>query len=484
MAESRRNESVADRAAGVPGTERIVRKRTQARELALKALYQRDVRGELPEIGLQTLGEIDEPTPEVLAFGHDLIEDCVRRLEEIDRMIEETAENWSLDRMPTIDRNILRLATLELVFRTGTPPKVAINEAIELAKKFSTENSPTYVNGILDRILNRHAAHRLGTRQDDGADREPDETDPGQEDDPFATIAPDPQGRVDLHVHSTASDGSFAPEEIVRMAARSDLAGVAIVDHDTIEGLAAAATVAEEVGILLVPGVELTAYEDGGGREDKEYEIHILGYFVNPQSRLLAGGLERFRHVRTARIEQIARELNALGVPHDPAEVLRRAPGGSVGRPHVAQELVRLGHCATVQEAFDLYLATGAPAYVHKERLTPVQAINLIHAAGGCAVLAHPGITPRPEGILEELTSVGLDGVEVHCPPHTPEDEKRFMDAARRLDLVVTGGSDFHGEPKPRIRMGQEAVSLVEVRDLADRRRRRVRDAAGLGQGR
>ncbi len=461
-----------------------MRKRTQARELALQALYQRDVRGELPEKGLRTPGEIDDLPPDVLAFGHELIEDCVRRLEEIDRMIEETAENWSLDRMPTIDRNILRLATCELVFRTDTPPKVAINEAIELAKKFSTENSPTYVNGILDRILNLHAAHRLGTREEESAGQETDEADPGQEDDPFAGLAPDPQGRVDLHVHSTASDGSFAPEEIVRMAARCHLAGVAIVDHDTIEGLATAAVAAEEVGILLVPGVELTAYEDGEGREDKEYEIHVLGYFVDPQSRLLAGGLERFRRVRPERIEKIARKLDALGVPLDPAEVLRRAPGGSVGRPHVAQELVRLGHCATVQEAFDLYLATGGPAYVCKERLTPVQAIDLIHAAGGCAVLAHPGITPRPDEILEQLKSVGLDGVEVHCPPHTPEDEKRFMDAARRLDLAVTGGSDFHGEPKPRIRMGQETVSLVEVRDLAERRRRQVRDAAGLGRGR
>jgi len=466
-----------------------VRKRTQARELALKALYQKDVRGELPPDSLQALREISGCPLDSQPFGMQLVEGCIQAREQIDRMIEETAENWRLDRMPTVDRNILRMATYELVLRRDTPPKVVINEAIDLAKKFSTENSGAYVNGVLDRILNQYAPERL---EESGAEEEEGETGgesrppadwetsaaPAQAGadarDAWLAVPPDATGRADMHVHSTASDGSLAPEEVVRLAARSGLAAVGLTDHDAVDGLRPAEQAAREAGILLVPGVELSAYrtaEEGG----EERELHILGYFIEPGDSRLRRELDRMRRVRSERITRIADKLRELGIPIDPEALVRRAAGGSIGRAHVAQELVRLGCCESVQEAFDRYLGTGGPAYVPKERLTPEQAIDLIHAAGGCAVLAHPGLLPEGVDLTEELGGAGLDGVEVYYPGHTPQMEEALRDVAGRLKLVETGGSDFHGDSKPHIRVGQETVALSAVGELARRSARHNR---------
>ena len=441
-----------------------MRKRTQARQFALKALYQNDVMGELSPRTLEALCETEE-AGEMLPFGRELLEGCLANQEVIDRIIEETAEHWRLDRMPIIDRNILRLATYEMVCRDDTPPKVAINEAIELAKKYSTENSATFVNGVLDRIYSTHARERKDSEQNgsSGLQKE-DNCGLGV----CKQFTPDPGARADLHVHSSASDGSLEPQEVVRLAAHSGLSAIALTDHDTVDGVPAAARAAAEVGIHLIPAVELTSYIDGEDRSG-ELEVHLIGLFVDTAAPHFVAELERLREVRVARVKKMSEKLRNLGFQLDSEDVLSRALGGSVGRVHVAQEMVQQGICDDIREAFDHYIGADGPAYVPKERLTPVEAIELVRSAGGCPVLAHPGLTEDAEDLLEHLAAAGLAGVEVHCPCHTPEDERRFLDVARRLGLAVSGGSDFHGEAKPRVSIGQECVSLVEVCDLAER---------------
>jgi transcription antitermination factor NusB len=441
-----------------------VRKRTQAREFALKALYQKDVRGELPPASLDALCAA-ESADDMVPFGRELVEGCLANQQSIDKIIEETAENWRIDRMPIIDRNILRLATYEMVCRDDTPPKVAINEAIELAKRYSTENSPTFVNGVLDKVYCTHARERKGGSADE-SEAAQEEDDCGRGD--RYRFEADPEARADLHVHSTASDGSLEPEEVVRLAAQSGLSAIALTDHDTVEGVAAAALAAAEVGIRLIPAVELTAYADREGHED-ELELHLIGLFVDTSDLHLLAELHRLREVRVARIEKMAEKLRSLGFQFDSDDVLNRALGGAVGRVHVARQMVEQGICSDMREAFDRYIGAGGPAYVPKERLTPSEAIGLIRSAGGCPVLAHPGVTGGVEDLLKELTEAGLAGIEVHCPGHTADDERRFLDAARELRLAVSGGSDFHGHAGPHVSIGQEFVSFVEVCDLASR---------------
>jgi len=441
-----------------------VRQRTQAREIALKALYLYDLRGELPEGGLDAVCEAEHlPTPS--DFARELVEGSLAHRDELDGIIQETAENWRLERMPFVDRNILRLATYELVLCQDTPPKVVINEAIEMAKKYSTENSPTFVNGVLDKIYSVYAPDKKAAEEQGAASAADAEM--------FSHAilehwTPDPLQRADLHVHSSASDGSLTPEEIVREAVKHNLAAVALCDHDTVAGVLPAARLAEEIGIRLIPGVELSAYTEdlASGRP---LELHILGLFVDPTDAQFVGELERLQQVRITRIRTISGKLHALDVDFDAEAVLEQATGESVGRVHVARELVRQGHCSDIREAFDRYLAADKPAYVAKERLTPEQAIRLVHHAGGCAVAAHPAHSMGALDMLEELKRVGLDGVEVHYPSQSDQDEARLLDAARRLQLAVSGGSDFHGEAKPDSSIGQEAVSLVEVCELVER---------------
>jgi len=448
-----------------------MRKRTQARDFALKALYQHDLRGELALEGLETLCAMDGPG-DVSDFARELVEGCLGNQEALDGIIEETAENWRLSRMPTIDRNVLRLATYEMVFRDDTPPKVIINEAIELAKRYSTENSATFVNGVLDRIYSLHRLPREAEQNDEAAAVRKDWPGPCAR---CLDVPADSDARADLHVHSTASDGSFSPEEVVRMAARNGLSAIALTDHDCVGGVVPASRKGEEVGLRVVPGVELSAYVSAGEGAGGELELHLVGLFVDPTDPSFLGELERLRKLRIERIEKIADRLRALGLQIDERAVLDAASGGAVGRVHVAMELVGQGVCADVPEAFHLYLGNHGPAYVPKERLTPRQAIELIHAAGGCCVLAHPGLNAGGAGSLSELVEVGLDGVEVYCSAHTQATEQQLLEAAERFGLAVSGGSDFHGEAKPGTECGERSVSLVEVRELAERARARRR---------
>jgi predicted metal-dependent phosphoesterase TrpH len=199
-----------------------------------------------------------------------------------------------------------------------------------------------------------------------------------------------------------------------------------------------------------------------------------VGLFVDCLSPDLLARLRSLRRGRVERLEKMARALADLGMPVDTEAVLARSDGGAVGRVHVAQEMVSRGYCADVRQAFDLHIGEGCPAYVRREKMTPEEAIELIHAAGGCAVLSHPGFCESVEDLIGPLVAGGLDGLEVHCPTHSAEDEKRFMDMAQEHGLVIAGGSDFHGEAKPDVRIGQEVVTGVEL----DQFRRRAAVAA------
>lgn len=269
-------------------------------------------------------------------------------------------------------------------------------------------------------------------------------------DSPFPASPPG----IDLHVHTTASDGSLSPTDLVHLAASLGLSALAVTDHDTIGGLAEAQVAATAVGLELVPGVELSV-EDEAGR------FHLLGYLFDPNNKEFAETLSRIRVSRAARNEQMAQKMAELGLPVTMDDV--RAEAGAeadvIARPHFAQALIKKGIVHSVKEAFDKYLATGKPLYQPKEVLTPKQAIALIHQAGGVAIMAHPGLVPlSEESMVTRVESLareaGLDGLEAFYSQHSSTETARFLVLAERNGLLVTGGSDFHGTPKPHVPLG------------------------------
>jgi len=239
------------------------------------------------------------------------------------------------------------------------------------------------------------------------------------------------------------------------MAQGAAVTAVAITDHDTIDGIAEASQAAAELGIEVIPGVEISArYREAG----QDTELHILGYFLDWQSLDLQTKLAHLRTSRHTRNPKIIEKLNDLGLAITYDEVLTLAGNGAVGRPHIARVLMDKGFVTSAKEAFDRYLAAGAAAYVPRELPEPAEAIALIRAAGGVAVLAHPSWLERSDvGVYkscERLKSEGLMGIEVHYSTHKPDQTAQYLDTATRLDLLVTGGSDFHGLTKPDIEVG------------------------------
>ena len=248
---------------------------------------------------------------------------------------------------------------------------------------------------------------------------------------------------VDLHAHSTASDGSRSPTAVVEEAKRVGLAAIALTDHDTVAGLAEARSAGDRLGVRVVPGVELSAVEE-------DDETHMLGLHL---ARLdeLESRLVELRTMRRTRAERIVRRLNELGVTIEFDEVLERAGGGAIGRPHIARTMVENGWATDFRDAFDRYLGNGRPAYVPKERLPLADAIAMIHRAGGLAVLAHPGNAGTRRRV-EALVALGLDGLEVRHPSHNAEDVARLGALADHFHLVKSGGSDWHGATEgPRL---------------------------------
>ena len=258
---------------------------------------------------------------------------------------------------------------------------------------------------------------------------------------------------ADLHMHSTASDGTSTPADLVRLAVAADVSLMALTDHDTVAGCAEAAACARGSGIDFLSGVEITA-EGGSGRAD------ILGLGIRHEDPELLATLERVQEARRTRNGRIVARLNALGIPVTLEGITALAPpGANVGRPHFAAAMVACGAVPDIQSAFDLYLADGAKAFVGRDSLTPSEAISLIHAAGGIAILAHPQLVRLKEHEtletrVRKLKEEGLDGLEVWYSSHTPAHEAALERLARKWDLLASGGSDFHGDNKPYLRVG------------------------------
>ncbi|MCL6458188.1 MAG: PHP domain-containing protein [Gorillibacterium sp.] len=282
----------------------------------------------------------------------------------------------------------------------------------------------------------------------------------------------DLEAKADLHIHTTASDGLHSPEEIVQMAKVAGLTAIAITDHDTTEGIDAAIAEGEQANLIVVPGVEISTVASG-------QDIHVLGYYMNDKDFLFQERLQSLRSVRDRRNELMAAKLNELGIPIDLNEIYAMhggsmRPGESVGRPHIAEWLIQHGAVKSMREAFDRYLGKNGAAYVNPPRIHPQEAIAWIHEAGGCAVLAHPGLYGE-DALVPELVIAGLDGIEVYHSDHSPEDEKRYKELATRFNLVLSGGSDFHGS-----RQGEEfhgpvggrRVSITVIDQLKLRRRK------------
>jgi predicted metal-dependent phosphoesterase TrpH len=278
---------------------------------------------------------------------------------------------------------------------------------------------------------------------------------------------------IDLHTHSTASDGTMAPKDLVRLASERGLKAIALTDHDTIDGLAEAVVAGQRWGIEVIPGVEISARHPGGS-------MHILGYFLDYKDARLDERLAVLKQARKDRNPQIIAKLNALGIPLTLAQVERISAGGQMGRPHIARAMYEGGYVRSLQEAFDIYLGNQGKAYVEKFRFPPEEAIGMIREAKGVPGLAHPfTLGLNPEALreqLRELARLGLAGLEVFYPEHSPEQEALYLSLARELGLLVTGGSDFHGDNKPEVELGrvncQDRLTYALLEALKTWRRR------------
>ena len=249
----------------------------------------------------------------------------------------------------------------------------------------------------------------------------------------------------DLHTHSLRSDGHHTPAEVIGLARDAGLAGVALTDHDTGDGLAEALAAGAELGIEVVPGTEFSAELDGRS-------VHVLAYWLDHAEPTLAAELARLRDARTDRARRIVRRFNELGIPITFERVVEVAAGAPIGRPHLAQAVVETGACADEREVFDRYLADGGPADAPKHAIDPVRAVELLRGAGGVVVLAHPALFGARDGgeeippaILGAMVDAGLAGVEARHPAHGAAAVQRWTALARRHGLVVTAGSDHHG---------------------------------------
>lgn len=255
---------------------------------------------------------------------------------------------------------------------------------------------------------------------------------------------------LDLHVHSTYSDGTFAPEDLVARAAALRLTALAVADHDCVDGTAPALAAGEEAGLLVIPAVELSC-------SHATADIHVLGYFVDHRDAGLTARLESLREARRDRAGAIVRALAAQGFDLSLGDVLELSARGSVGRTHVARALLHRGHVGTVAEAFERFLGRGKPFYVPKPDATPEAAIAAILDAGGVPVLAHPGVS-GVDHLIPHLVDAGLRGLEAYHGEHSAQERARYRDLADRMGLLVTGGSDYHGPGFPNPELGRADV--------------------------
>jgi predicted metal-dependent phosphoesterase TrpH len=267
--------------------------------------------------------------------------------------------------------------------------------------------------------------------------------------------------RVDLHVHSTASDGRFTPEEIVRKAAALGIHYLSLTDHDSVDGIESAVKTARIFPRLtFIPGVEVST-------DVAEGEIHILGYFIDYHNRELADNLKRFRTSREGRARGMVDKLAGLGMAIDWKRVREIAGDGAIGRPHIAQAMLEKGYIDSFKEAFDKYIGRDGPAYVEREKMTPEEAVALVLRSGGLPVLAHPFTVKNMEKWVADLKAVGLVGIEAYYKDNTPEEIEATLKIADRFGLIATGGTDFHGiEGTGEVMMGGVDVPVKAAQRL------------------
>ena len=270
--------------------------------------------------------------------------------------------------------------------------------------------------------------------------------------------------KVDLHIHSTASDGRYRPQEIVRKAAELGLEVIALADHDSVDGIAPAISEARKLNkTQFIPGVEVSTDVPSG-------EVHILGYFIDYTSEELAATLERFRSSREGRAQGMIARLAGLGVNISWERVREIAGSGAVGRPHIAQAMLEKGYISTIKEAFDKYIARDGPAYVEREKMTPVEAVQLILRNRGVTVMAHPFTVPQSEALIVELKAAGMAGIEAYYDGYASEEVGTLLALAGKHGLMVTGGSDYHGlDDSNETLMGGVEVPMAAVDGLIAR---------------
>ena len=277
---------------------------------------------------------------------------------------------------------------------------------------------------------------------------------------------------IDLHIHTTASDGTFAPQEILSRAQRLKLKAIAITDHDTVAGSKDALRSGIPPALKFLTGVEISAtpppFYPGAG------SFHLLGYSIHLDDPKLNRTLEKLQQARKNRNPTIINRLNELGISITLDEVRKEAGEGQLGRPHIARLMVKKGEVASIDEAFDWFLGTGKPAYVDKQRVDCFKAIDIILNAGGVPVLAHPGLLNYSkenqfDELIGNLKKAGIQGLEVYYSEHTPDQTRLFVELAHRHGLLMTGGSDFHGDIQPEIEMGSGKGDLVVPYELFEK---------------
>lgn len=271
---------------------------------------------------------------------------------------------------------------------------------------------------------------------------------------------------ADLHLHSIYSDGSFPPSELVEMAVQKGLDTIALSDHDTVEGISEMIAIARLKGIDVVPAIEFSTYQNGA-------EIHILGYYIDYNSRIFLEKVKRLFDLRLKRSEEMLEKLNRLGVEISFQDLKEIATDKYIGRPHIARAMIRAGYIKEIGEAFtDKYIGNGGRAYVEKESLSPREAIEIIKENGGIAVLAHPFFVNGGDSLdkkgIELLVEDGLEGLEVYHSKHNQEVSAYYLEIAEELSLLVTGGSDFHGESLPEIQIGDVLLADKYVKRFKD----------------
>ena len=265
---------------------------------------------------------------------------------------------------------------------------------------------------------------------------------------------------ADLHLHTNFSDGTWTPEELVLQAQKSGLSCIAVTDHDTVEACERAAAACAAVKMEFIPGAELTA-------EHEDTEVHVLGYFLDTHNEKLLAEISKFQLVRQSRIHEMVARINELGVPLKVESVFALANCKSPGRPHVARAMVKAGHVKSLDEAFERFLKKGRPAWVPKSKISALDAIGLVHQAGGLAVMAHPGLN-RTDSIIPALIAAGLDGIECFHTKHSTAMSERYLEIADEHHLLVTGGSDCHGYSKGKPLIGTVKLPYEHVQKMKE----------------